>query len=78
MYTKEEIKQKYNYIAELILERAYYLIKNNDNFKSLDKVYLIEADIKYFFDKTKKEIIDDLEKELSKYENPNITHQNNK
>jgi|LakMenE18May11ns_1017448.scaffolds.fasta_scaffold7815904_2 hypothetical protein len=72
--TKEEIKQKYKEVGDLIIERTKGLLKYNDENprKSLEIVHLIEADIKYFLDRTKKEIYQDLEKTLSNYSNSHI------
>ena len=73
---KQKIKQKYEDVANLIIERTLYLLNNNDDFKPLNKVHLIEADIKYFLDKVEEEIRVELQKELNKYSNPHIRHEN--
>lgn len=75
--TKEEIKQKYIEVCNLIVERTKNLIEYNNGvskkpLKSLEVVHLIESDIKYFLDRTKKEIYQDLEKTLNSYSNPHI------
>lgn len=73
--TKEEIKQKYEDVATLILDRVDIMLRNED-FKKLDKVHRIQADIRYLLDKTEKEIRDSLQKELNKYCSFHIRHEN--
>lgn len=71
--TKEEIKLKYDDVATLILDRVGIMLVNED-FKKLDKVHRIQADIKYLLDQTEKDIKDSLQKELNKYCNFHIRH----
>lgn len=73
--TKEEIKLKYDDVATLILDRVGIMLVNED-FKKLDKVHRIQADIKYLLDQTERDIKDSLQTELNKYSNPHLRHEN--
>ena len=67
--TKEEIKQKYEDTAILIISRINVML-NNENFENLEIVHKIQSDIDYHLKKTDKEIQDDLLSTLEQYKNP--------